>query len=150
MMTFRPTTDTSANPRENNHKARDRKQTFWSKRNTDSVCKHINAFEDARAALVGKLNFLVSATGENGAGSLRRSTTERARRAGGDVMHGVGMCRGGREEREERWMVRRKWVGRKGRKEIRGKAAQDLCLSICLVRGYVSIKEISHASILRP
>lgn len=72
-----------------NYKSRKREQTFWSKRNTDSVCKHVDAFEDARAALVGKPNFLVGTAGENGAGSFRRSTTECARRAGSDVVHGV-------------------------------------------------------------
>ena len=108
MITFRPTRDTSANRgKTTTAKASKRKRTFWSKRNTDSVCKHVNAFEDARATLVRKLNFLVSATGENGTGSLRRSTTERTRRAGGDVVHGVEMWGGGREER---WTVRRKWV----------------------------------------
>jgi hypothetical protein len=33
------------------YKVRERKQTFWPKRNTDSVCKHVDAFEDARTAL---------------------------------------------------------------------------------------------------
>ncbi len=115
MITFRPTCDTSANPKGKQPQGKERKQTFWSKRNTNSVCKHVDAFEDARAALIRKLNFLVSATGENGAGSLRRSTTERARRAGGDVVHGVGMCRGGREERRE--VGGEKEVGREKRKK---------------------------------
>jgi hypothetical protein len=74
-----------------NYKVRGKKQTFWSKRNTDSVCKHVNTFKNARAALVGKPNFFVSAASENSAGSLCRSTTERARGAGGDVVHGVRM-----------------------------------------------------------
>lgn len=117
IITFRPTRDTSANQGKNNHKPRERKQTFRSKRNTDSACKHVDAFEDACAALVRKLNFLVSTAGENGAGSLRRSTTERARRAGGDVVHGVGTCGGAGEESGE--VDGEKEVGRrrKGRKE---------------------------------
>jgi len=63
--------------------------TFRSKRNTNSVCKHVNALEDARAALVGKLNFLVGATREDGASGLRGRTAESAGGARRDVMHGV-------------------------------------------------------------
>jgi hypothetical protein len=59
------------------------------------------------------------------------------------VVHGVEMCGGGREEREKRWTVRRKWVEaekRKERKEIRGKAAPS-CLSLYLAQAYVKIKK---------
>ena len=76
-------------------------QTFRPKRNTNSVCKHVNTLEDARAALVGKLNFLVGAAGEDSASGLRGSTTERAGGARRDVMHGesgVGKLRGERGE----------------------------------------------------
>jgi hypothetical protein len=78
---------TNASPRKVH---RERKtQTFRSKRNTDSVCKHVDALEDASAALVGKLNFLVGAAGEDGASGLRGCTTERTGGARRDVMHGV-------------------------------------------------------------
>ena len=93
-------------------------QTFRPKRNTDSVCKHVDALEDARTTLVGKLNFLVGATGENGASGLRGSTTERAGGAGRDVMHGVFGCEevgGGRREKSESVMGR-SW-GRRERAE---------------------------------
>jgi hypothetical protein len=66
-------------------------QTFRPKRNTDSVCKHVNAFEDARAALVGELDFLVGTAGQNRASGLSGSATESTRRRRRDVMHGVGM-----------------------------------------------------------
>jgi hypothetical protein len=89
MITLRPTCDTSANRRATDESALEEEQTFWPKRNTNSVCKHVNALENARAALVGKLNFLVGAAGENSASGLRGSTTERAGGARGDVMHGV-------------------------------------------------------------
>jgi hypothetical protein len=57
------------------------------------------------------------------------------------VVHGVVMCGGGREVREEKWTVRKKWVGRKGRREeIQGKAAPS-CLSLYLARAYVKIKK---------
>jgi hypothetical protein len=32
------------------------KRTFWPKRNTDSVCKHVNAFKDFCVALIGELD----------------------------------------------------------------------------------------------
>ena len=142
MITFRPTRDTTRQQTKEKRitRARKRKQTFWSKRNTDSVCKHVDAFEDACAALVRKLNFLVSAAGENGAGSLRRSTAERARRAGGDVVHDVECAEVG-EKREERWTVRRKWVGRKGRKERNTRQSGPSCLSLYLAYTYVILKK---------
>jgi hypothetical protein len=43
------------------------------------------------------------------------------------------MYGGGREEREKRWTVRRKWVEAEKRKEIRGKAALHVCPFIWLV-----------------
>jgi len=81
----------------------------------------------------------VSTASENGAGSLRRSATERARRGRGEVMHGVGMCGG----RVESW-TDAKEVGRrkkkKERKEIRGRAAPS-CLSLYLAHAYVRFKK---------
>ena len=86
-------------------------KTFWPKRNTDSVCKYVDAFENARAALIRELNFLVDAASENGASSPGRSTTERARGRRSDVMHGVGMCefcgKGRREETRRDGMTKR-------------------------------------------
>jgi hypothetical protein len=147
MITFRPTRDATrqqTKKRKKSRKARERKQTFWSKRNTDSICKHVDAFEDACAALVRKLNFLVSTAGENGAGSLRRSTTERARRAGGDVVHGVGMCGGGRKEKGE--VGGEKEVGREKRKEGKKYAAKRPFMFVPLFgSGLCKNQEISHA-----
>ena len=87
MITFRPMQDTSAN-QDVTTGASKSKQTFRPKRNTDSVCKHVNAIEDARAGLVGELDFLVGTASQNRASGLSGSATEGTRRRRRDVMHG--------------------------------------------------------------
>ena len=59
--------------------ATESEQTFRPKRNTDSVCKHVNAFEDACAALVGELDFLVCTAGQNRANGFSGSATKSTR-----------------------------------------------------------------------
>ena len=87
MITFRPMQDTSAN-QDVTTGATKSKRTFRPKRNTDSVCKHVNAIEDARASLVGELDFLVGTASQYRASSLSGSATESTRRRRRDVMHG--------------------------------------------------------------
>jgi hypothetical protein len=136
MITLRPTRDTSANQRATDETALGEERTFRPKRNTDSVCKHVNALEDARAALVGKLNFLVGAAGEDGASGLRGSTTERAGGARRDVMHGVLDVRELRGKRGKgRWVFLEGVGGKEGTREIRGKAALYY-LFLCLALAY--------------
>jgi hypothetical protein len=82
--------DTSANQDETTEVTKS-KRTFRPKRDTDSVCKHVNAFEDARAALVGESDFLVGTAGQHRASGLSGSATKSTRRRRRDVMHGVEM-----------------------------------------------------------
>jgi len=147
MMTLRPTRDTSANQRATDKSALGEEQTFRPKRNTNSVCKHVNALEDARAAFVGKLNFLVGAAGEDGASGLRGSTTERAGGARRDVMHGVLDVRKLRGEgRRTVGVFGRGWGKRKGREKYAAKRPFIICsfvwlsLTECYLDYYIQLR----------
>ena len=78
--------------------------TLRTERNADSVCEDIDTLEDARAALVGELDFLVGTALQCRLSSLRSGSADSRGRRGGETVHGSGESDGERTRTRARAM----------------------------------------------